>query len=54
MIAGVLFYGLIVFILSYSISKRSAACEKGEVATYIALVAWGSLIFGLFVSKMAV
>ncbi len=51
MIAGVMAFGLVIFILSFFISKRTKVCEKGEIATYVALVAWGSLMFGLFISK---
>lgn len=54
MIASVLLFGMLVFGISLLISKRSAVCEKGEIATYIALIAWGSMVFGLFISKLAV
>ena len=51
MIASVLVFGLVVFIISLLIARRSSICEKGEIATYIALIAWGSLVFGLYISK---
>ena len=54
MIAGVLIYGLMVFMLSFFISGRSAVCEKGEIATYVALIAWGSMVFGLFIARFSV
>jgi hypothetical protein len=54
MIASVLFFGILVFMISLLISKRSAVCEKGEIVTYIALIAWGSMVFGLFISRFAV
>lgn len=54
MIASVLIFGMLVFIVSLLISKRSAVCEKGEIATYVAVIAWGSMVFGLFISKFAV
>lgn len=54
MIASVLVFGLLVFMISLMIAKRSDVCEKGEIATYIALIAWGSLVFGLYISKIVV
>jgi hypothetical protein len=54
MITGVLVFGLVIFVMSFFISKRSNVCEKGEIATYIALIAWGSMVFGLYVSRFTV
>jgi hypothetical protein len=54
MIASVLLFGLAIFVISLLISKRACICEKGEIATYVALIAWGSMVFGLFISKLAV
>jgi hypothetical protein len=51
MITGVMVFGLVIFVLSFFISRRTNVCEKGEIATYVALIAWGSLMFGLFISK---
>jgi len=54
MITGILVFGLVIFVMSFFISKRSNVCEKGEIATYIALIAWGSMVFGLYVSRFTV
>ena len=54
MMASVLIFGMLVFVISLLISKRSDVCEKSEIATYIAVIAWGSMVFGLFISKFAV
>jgi len=54
MITGVLVFGLVIFVMSFFILKRSNVCEKGEIATYIALIAWGSMVFGLYVSRFTV
>ncbi|MGO9611448.1 MAG: hypothetical protein ACLPX5_00215 [Dissulfurispiraceae bacterium] len=51
MVAGILVFGLVVFMTSLLIARRSAICDKGEIATYIAVIAWGSMVFGLYISK---
>jgi len=54
MITGILVFGLVIFVMSFFISKRSNVCEKGEIATYIALIAWGAMVFGLYISRFTV
>lgn len=49
--AGVLIFSIAVFIVSYLISK-TASCDNGKLALSITLVAWGSLIVGLCISRI--
>ncbi len=50
MIVGVLAFSIAVFIVSYLISK-ARAFDTGKLAAYITLVAWGSMIVGLCISR---
>jgi hypothetical protein len=34
--------------LSFTIFKKFEALEKAELPTYVVIIAWGSLLFGLF------
>lgn len=49
MILGVLIFSIIVFAISYLISKANGI-DRGKLALYITLIAWGSLMFGLCIS----
>jgi len=51
MIAAILSFGLVMFMISLGVAGRSATCEKSEIATYISVIAWGSMVFGLCVTK---
>ena len=53
MFAGVLLFSVIVVIISALILKRYEKMEKAETVTYVVLIAWGSLMWGLFLSKCA-
>ncbi|HLE42223.1 MAG TPA: hypothetical protein VI956_12045 [Nitrospirota bacterium] len=50
MIGGVLAFSMAVFIFSYRISKAKTF-DAGKLAAYITLVAWGSMIVGLCISR---
>ena len=52
MIAGVLIFSIAVFILSYLVSKPGEH-DSGKLSTSITLIAWGSMIFGLFIARFA-
>jgi hypothetical protein len=51
--AGVLAFSVIVVITSALIIKRRNKMDKAEIATYVLLIAWGSLLWGIFLSKCA-
>ena len=52
MIVGVLVFSAAVFIVSYRISKAKAF-DTGKLAASITLVAWGSMIVGLCISRFS-
>jgi hypothetical protein len=52
MIVGVLAFSMAVFIVSYLISKAKTF-DTGKLAAYITLVAWGSMIVGLCISRFS-
>lgn len=45
-----LIFAVITFIASFVIG-RSRDLDRGKIATYITLIAWGSLLCGLFISR---
>jgi hypothetical protein len=53
MFAGVLLFSVIMVIIAVLILRRYEKMEKAETVTYIVLVAWGSLCWGLILSKCA-
>jgi uncharacterized membrane protein len=50
MVAGVLFFAIVTFFLSFLVARTSDG-DKGKFAATVALVAWGSLLYGLYLSK---
>jgi hypothetical protein len=53
MFAGVLVFSVIVVIITALIFRRYEKMERAATATYIVLIAWGSLFWGLFLSRCA-
>ena len=51
LILGVLVFGIMVFMASFLIT-RNADFDRGKVAALITLIAWGSMLFGLYMGKM--
>jgi hypothetical protein len=47
MIIGILLYSVAVFLLSFQIVKKQQRLDQAELAMYIVLIAWGSMIFGI-------
>jgi hypothetical protein len=50
MVAGVLFFAIVTFFLSFLVARTNDV-DKGKFATTVTLVAWGSLLYGLYLSK---
>lgn len=50
MILEILLFGVAVFMLSFQIVKKHGHLEPTELALYIVLIAWGSMIFGIILS----
>jgi hypothetical protein len=49
-ILGVLIFAVVTFFTSFLLG-RIKDFDKGKVATYVTLIAWGSLLYGLYLSK---
>jgi len=50
---GMVLFGIIVVIIAALVLKRHGKMENSELATYVVLIAWGSLFWGLALSKCA-
>jgi len=50
MVMGVLVFSIVTFFVSFLIA-RTNDFDKGKVATYVTLIAWSSLLYGLYLAK---
>lgn len=50
MITEILFFSIVVFVVSFLITKNSSQMDRAEIGLYIVLTAWGSMIFGIVMS----
>lgn len=48
----VLMFAMATFFVSFLIG-RSNDLDRGKVATYVTLIAWGSLLCGLYLAKLS-
>ena len=48
---NILGFTAIVAFLSYYVSKKHNRMERVEIATYITLIAWGALAFGMYMAR---
>jgi hypothetical protein len=53
MVAGMLAFSVVIILISAVISKRHDGMDRSEMATYIVLIAWASLLWGVFLAKHA-
>lgn len=52
LVAGMMVFTLITFLLSFLIA-RPDRLDKGKVAAFVVMVAWGSLLYGLCIATIA-
>jgi len=52
MLFSMLIFSVLISLISFLISKRHNHYDRSEIATYVVLVAWGSLLFGLSISGL--
>lgn len=52
MVFSVLVFSIITFFVSFLVGKMSEP-DSGKVAFYMTLIAWGSMLFGLYVAKVS-
>ncbi len=50
LIFGVLFFSILTFFISFLIT-RTADFDKGKIASYVTIIAWSSLICGLYLGR---
>jgi hypothetical protein len=51
LIASILIFASAAFSLSFSIG-RSKDLDRGKIAAYVTLVAWGSMLYGIYIAKI--
>ena len=52
LVSGVLLFSVAAFAISFLVGKAGDH-DKGKIAAYVTLIAWSSLIFGLYLGKTA-
>jgi hypothetical protein len=52
MVFSVLVFAVVTVFLSFLVG-RAGETDKGKAATCITIIAWGSLIFGLYIGRVA-
>ena len=53
MLVGVLIFGMLIFTISLAIVRGYKNIEPTQMATYIVLIAWGSLVCGFLLDRIA-
>ncbi len=53
LIVGVLIFRVVIVMLGAVVSKRHDRMDRAEMATYIVLIAWASLLWGMALMKWA-
>jgi hypothetical protein len=53
MLIGVLSFGILIFALSYVVVRKYKTIEPAQMATFIVLIAWGSLVCGFILDRLA-
>jgi hypothetical protein len=46
----ILLFAVVTFFVSFLIG-RSNDLDRGKMATFVTLIAWGSLLFGLYMAR---
>jgi hypothetical protein len=50
LVTGILIFAIVTVIVSF-LAGRANDFDRGKIATYMTLIAWGSLLYGLYLSK---
>jgi len=53
MLIGVLFYSILITAISLLIVRKYEKIEKTEMMTYLVLSSWGSLLFGIYITRIS-
>lgn len=52
LMVSILIFASSAFYLSFSIG-RSKDLDRGKLAVYVTLVAWGSMLYGMYITKIS-
>ncbi len=52
MFGGIVLFGILAAAVSMLIFKKYETLEKAELSTYIVMIAWGGLLFGLCIARL--
>jgi len=52
MVIGVLLFAVAAFLLSFAVARKGNSFAGGELPSYVLLIAWGSMLYGLFIAGM--
>jgi len=52
LILGMLLFGILASAVSSAISKSYMTLERDRMVTYVALIAWCSMLFGFFIASV--
>jgi ABC-type uncharacterized transport system permease subunit len=50
LVFGILAFAIVMFFISFLIGKTNDS-DKGKIATYVTMIAWSSLVFGLYMGR---
>ncbi|MGC2062629.1 MAG: hypothetical protein WA610_06600 [Thermodesulfovibrionales bacterium] len=53
MFIGILFYSILITAISLVIIRKYAKIERAEMMTYLILSSWGSLLYGIFITRIS-
>jgi hypothetical protein len=53
MLIGVLSFGIFIFAISYLVVRKYKTIEPAQMATFIVLISWGSLVCGFLLDRLA-
>jgi hypothetical protein len=53
MFIGILFYGVLITVISLVIFRRYEKIERAEMMTYLVLSSWVSLLYGILITRIS-
>jgi hypothetical protein len=51
LVFGVLVFSVVTFFLSFLIG-RTRDFDRSKIASYVSIIAWSSLLFGMYIARM--
>jgi hypothetical protein len=53
MFIGILLFSMLIVAISLIMFRRHEKIERAEMMTYFVLSSWGSLFFGIFITRIS-